>query len=227
MTCPSCACQSKTSPKALIATLVGITAVFAVLFALMGFTQPAAGEAAVPAEPENKETAPVIVRLETSKGNIDIELNQEKAPISVENFLKYVDDGFYNDTIFHRVIPNFMIQGGGFTEDMNQKSTRPGIKNEWRNGLSNTRGTIAMARLGRQPDSATAQFFINVADNAFLDEPRDGAGYAVFGKVTEESMEVVDAIRQVRTGNRGPHGDVPVEPVVIKKASRLTEKEDD
>ncbi|MCC5822363.1 MAG: peptidyl-prolyl cis-trans isomerase [Planctomycetes bacterium] len=211
----------------MIATLVGIAAGFAVLFALLGFTQPAAGEAAAPAEPETKETAPVIVRLETSKGNIDIELNQEKAPISVENFLKYVDDGFYNDTIFHRVIPNFMIQGGGFTEDMNQKPTRPGIKNEWRNGLSNTRGTIAMARLGRQPDSATAQFFINVADNAFLDEPRDGAGYAVFGKVTAESMEVVDAIRQVRTGNRGPHGDVPVEPVVIKKASRLTEKEDD
>lgn len=227
MTCTNCACQPKTSPKALIATVLGIAAGFAVLFALLGFTQPAAGESQPADAPETKETDPVTVRLETSMGNIDIELNQEKAPISVENFLKYVDDGFYDGTIFHRVIPNFMIQGGGFTEDMQQKSTRPGIKNEWRNGLSNTRGTVAMARLGRQPDSATAQFFINVADNDFLDQPRDGAGYAVFGKVTEESMEVVDKIRQVRTGNRGPHGDVPVEPVVIKKASRLTEEEAD
>lgn len=227
MTCTNCACQPKSSPKAVIATALGVAAGFAVLFALLGFTQPATDEAATPAEPETKETQPVTVRLETSMGNIDIELNQEKAPITVENFLKYVDDGFYNDTIFHRVIPNFMVQGGGFTEDMTQKPTRPGIKNEWKNGLSNTRGTVAMARLGRQPDSATAQFFINVANNTFLDEPRDGAGYAVFGKVTEESMEVVDKIRQVRTGNRGPHGDVPVEPVVIKKASRLTEEEGD
>jgi cyclophilin family peptidyl-prolyl cis-trans isomerase len=168
----------------------------------------------------------VIVRLETSKGNIDIELNEEKAPISVANFLEYVDKGHYNGTIFHRVIPNFMIQGGGFDENMNQKPTGKGIKNEWENGLSNVRGSIAMARLGRQPDSATAQFFINVTNNPFLDQPNDGAGYAVFGKVVE-GMDVVDAIRNVPTATKGPHGDVPVEPVVIKKASRLTETESD
>jgi cyclophilin family peptidyl-prolyl cis-trans isomerase len=218
-------CCSTTHPKArlgLTAALAGI----AVLFAALGFTQPTGADEDADAQPQTKETTPVIVRLETSKGNIDIELNREKAPITVANFLEYVDKGHYDNTIFHRVIPNFMIQGGGFTADMTQKPTGKGIKNEWQNGLSNTRGTIAMARLGRQPDSATAQFFINVADNAFLDEPRDGAGYAVFGKVVK-GMDVVDAIKAVPTTTKGPHGDVPIEPVLIKKASRLTEEKDD
>ena len=126
----------------------------------------------------------------------------------MKNFLAYAEKGHYNGTIFHRVIANFMIQGGGFTPDMDQKPTDPPIKNEWQNGLSNTRGTLAMARLGRQPDSATAQFFINVANNSFLDEPRDGAGYAVFAKVIA-GMDVVDAIKAVPTATKGPHGDVP------------------
>lgn len=227
MTCTNCAChatRTRTSPKSLAAVFLGVAAGFALLFAMFGLTQPASGDpAAAPAQPEAKEATPVIVRLETSMGNIDLELNAEKAPISVANFLEYVDKGHYDGTIFHRVISNFMIQGGGFDDQMTQKPTGKGIKNEWQNGLSNTRGTIAMARLGRQPDSATAQFFINVADNRFLDEPRDGAGYAVFGKVVA-GMDIVDQIRAVPTTTRGPHGDVPVTPVLIKKASRLTEK---
>lgn len=233
----SCNCSSSACPggsstgrtKAIFGASIGILAGVGVLLAMFGFAQPAATDGAGVAQPETKETTPVIVRLETSMGNIDIELNQEKAPISVANFLEYVDKGHYNGTIFHRVIPNFMIQGGGFDATMTQKPTGKGIKNEWQNGLKNTRGSIAMARLGGQPDSATAQFFINVTDNSFLDEPApasrggDGAAYAVFGKVVE-GMEVVDAIRAVPTSSKGPHGDVPVEPVVIKKASRLTEK---
>lgn len=227
MSCTNCACTPATSPKHWIAVTLGVVAGFAVLFAMFGFTQPATGDtAAEPTQPETKEATPVIVRLETSMGNIDLELNQEKAPISVANFLEYVDKGFYNGTIFHRVIPNFMVQGGGFDEKMVQKTPGEGIKNEWRNGLSNTRGTVAMARLGNQPDSATAQFFINVADNAFLDQPRDGAGYAVFAKVVA-GMDVVDKIRVVPTTTRPPHGDVPVDPIVIKKASRLTEESAD
>ncbi len=226
MTCSNCTCRAGAGPKGWILPVLGVFAGFAVLLAMFGFTQPTTGDDAAPAQPETKETTPVTVRLETSMGNIDIELNAEKAPISVANFLEYVDKGHYDGTIFHRVIPNFMIQGGGFDETMNQKPVAKGIKNEWRNGLSNTRGTVAMARLGRQPDSATAQFFINVADNAFLDEPRDGAGYAVFAKVVA-GMDVVDKIRQVPTTTKGPHGDVPVDPVVIKKATRLTEEKTD
>ena len=225
--CSSSACHGGSSTgrtKAIFGASFGILAGFGVLLAMFGFAQPAADDGTAAAQPETKETTPVIVRLETSKGNIDIVLNQEKAPISVANFLEYVDKGHYDGTIFHRVIPNFMIQGGGFDATMTQKPTGKGIKNEWKNGLSNVRGSIAMARLGRQPDSATAQFFINVTDNPFLDQPNDGAGYAVFGKVTDESLEVVDAIRVVPTTTKGPHGDVPVEPVVIKKASRLTEE---
>lgn len=225
--CSSSACHGGSSTgrtKAIFGASFGILAGFGVLLAMFGFAQPAADDGAAAAQPETKETTPVIVRLETSKGNIDIVLDQEKAPISVANFLEYVDKGHYDGTIFHRVIPNFMIQGGGFDATMTQKPTGKGIKNEWKNGLSNVRGSIAMARLGRQPDSATAQFFINVTDNPFLDQPNDGAGYAVFGKVTDESLEVVDAIRVVPTTTKGPHGDVPVEPVVIKKASRLTEE---
>ena len=160
------------------------------------------------------------VLIETSKGNITIELNAEKAPITVENFIGYVNDGFYNGTIFHRVIPNFMVQGGGMTADMSEKSTKASIQNEANNGLLNDRGTLAMARTNA-PHSASSQFFINVADNAFLNfkgENPQGWGYAVFGKVTE-GMEVVDAIVGVKTGNHGMHRDVPVEPVLMNKVS--------
>ena len=155
------------------------------------------------------------VEMQTSMGTIVIELDSEKAPISVKNFLQYAKDGYYNGTIFHRVIDGFMIQGGGFTKDMGEKPTGAQIPNEAKNGLKNTRGTIAMARRA-EPHSATAQFFINHKDNSALDYPsRDGWGYAVFGKVTQ-GLEVVDKIAKVRTGNRGMFQDVPVEPVVIQ-----------
>ena len=159
------------------------------------------------------------VHLATSMGDIVIELDAKKAPKSVENFMQYVKAGHYNGTIFHRVIPNFMIQGGGMLPDMKEKPTRPPIPLESRNGLSNTRGSVAMARTA-VPDSATAQFFINVKDNAFLDQAnsRDGNGYAVFGKVID-GMDVVDKIKSVPTGNKGPHQNVPVQPVLIKKAT--------
>jgi cyclophilin family peptidyl-prolyl cis-trans isomerase len=163
-----------------------------------------------------------MVLMETSHGAIKIELDAENAPITVENFLAYVDDSFYDGTIFHRVINGFMIQGGGFTPDMEQKPTRDQIKNEAHNGLKNVNGSLAMART-QVVDSATAQFFINVADNAFLDhreKSADGYGYAVFAKVVE-GMEVVDAIRQVATGTSGFHQDVPTEAVVITKVSRV------
>lgn len=162
------------------------------------------------------------VKLETSMGNIVIELNQDKAPQTVDNFLQYVKAGFYDGTIFHRVIENFMIQGGGFDENFAQKETRDPIENEADNGLSNQRGTIAMARTN-DPHSATAQFFINTVDNQFLDfrgNTPSGWGYAVFGEVIE-GMDVVDKIRQVETTMRGPHQDVPVDNVVINKASIL------
>ncbi|RMH17190.1 MAG: peptidyl-prolyl cis-trans isomerase [Acidobacteria bacterium] len=160
------------------------------------------------------------VTLETSKGTIVIELFPDKAPKTVANFLAYVKAGFYDGTIFHRVIPGFMVQGGGFTGDMKQKKTNSPVENEADNGLKNDRGTVAMARTN-DPHSATAQFFINLVDNGFLNHtaktPR-GWGYAVFGKVVE-GMETVDAIAKVKTGRRGPHGDVPIEPVTIVKAS--------
>ena len=161
-----------------------------------------------------------VVTLETTKGNITIELYPEKAPETVANFIQYVQDGFYDGTIFHRVIPNFMVQGGGFTDDMSEKSTREPIKNEANNGLANENGTIAMARTPN-PHSASSQFFINVKDNAFLDfqnETPNGWGYCVFGKVTG-GMDVVNSIVAVPTGNHGMHQDVPVEPIIIMKAS--------
>ena len=159
---------------------------------------------------------PVVV-METNLGNITIELLQSDAPTSVENFLAYVSDGFYEGTLFHRVIQQFMIQGGGMTEDLSPKRTRPPIQNEARNGVTNARGTVSMARTN-VVDSGTSQFFINTADNArSLDhrglEPAD-YGYAVFGRVTE-GMDVVDAIAAVQTGSQGAHQDVPVEPVLI------------
>jgi cyclophilin family peptidyl-prolyl cis-trans isomerase len=167
---------------------------------------------------------PVVV-METSMGAIEIELNEQKAPISVKNFLSYVDDKFYDGTIFHRVIDGFMIQGGGMTPDMNEKKTRPSIKNEAGNGLLNAVGTIAMARTGIV-DSATSQFYINVGDNKALDHrgknPQD-FGYAVFGKVVS-GMHVVERIKKVKTGSMMGHQDVPMDKVLIKSVRRKEEK---
>jgi len=165
-------------------------------------------------------TANPRVCLTTSMGDIIVELDADKAPISTENFLGYVKDGFYDGTIFHRVIKDFMIQGGGMTSSMKQKSTKKPIKNEADNGLSNERGTIAMART-QVVDSATAQFFINTVDNGFLNHQNKtmmGYGYAVFGKVVE-GMETVDKIRAVATGSLGGHQDVPKTTVSIEKAA--------
>jgi cyclophilin family peptidyl-prolyl cis-trans isomerase len=162
-----------------------------------------------------------LLTVETSLGSFDIELFQDKAPISAENFLKYADEGFFNGTIFHRVINGFMIQGGGFTEDMEQKPTHDPIKNEATNGLKNERGTLAMART-MVVDSATAQFFVNVKDNEFLNHTStsmQGYGYAVFGKVSS-GMDIVDKIKAVQTGNKGGMQDVPTTPVVIKSVRR-------
>ncbi|MDE1463964.1 peptidylprolyl isomerase [Spartinivicinus poritis] len=160
-------------------------------------------------------TNPVVV-FETNKGHIELELYANKAPISVKNFLQYVNDEFYNGLIFHRVIPGFMIQGGGFDPQLNRQNTRPSIKNEANNGLKNLRGTIAMARLP-SPDTATSQFFINLKDNAFLDHGARDFGYAVFGKVTA-GIEVVDTIAKTNTGNKQGMQNVPVESIIIKKA---------
>jgi peptidyl-prolyl cis-trans isomerase A (cyclophilin A) len=159
------------------------------------------------------------VRLDTSMGEIVMQLDASKAPKSVANFLEYAKAGHFDGTIFHRVIPNFMIQGGGFDAEMNQKPVRAPIPLESKNGLTNVRGSVAMARTN-VPDSATAQFFINLKDNAFLDSANspDGSGYAVFGKVVS-GMDVVDKIWAVPTGNKGPHQNVPTTPVLIRKAS--------
>ena len=186
-----------------------IPAVFA--FGSAAFAQEAAPPAA--AAPAAKV---VKVTIDTSKGVIELELDAAKAPISVENFVTYAKKGHYDGTIFHRVIPGFMIQGGGFTADMNQKAAGAPIKNEGGNGLANKRGTIAMARTA-VPDSATSQFFINVADNSMLDRPTsaDGVGYAVFGKVTK-GMDIADAIVGVETKTVGPHANVPADPITIK-----------
>lgn len=162
--------------------------------------------------------SPVVI-METSMGAIEIELNQEKAPITVKNFLGYVDDKFYDGLIFHRVIDGFMIQGGGYDASMKEKKTKAPIKNEARNGLRNEVGTIAMARTA-DPDSATAQFFINVADNSSLNYPSpDGHGYAVFGKVLS-GMHVVNRIKMVKTGDLHGHSNVPMDSVVIKSVRR-------
>ena len=158
-----------------------------------------------------------MITLKTTLGDIVLELDHEKAPKTCENFEQYVRDGHFDGTIFHRVINNFMIQGGGFLPDMMQKATRDPIENEADNGLSNVNGSIAMART-TAPHSATAQFFINVKDNGFLDHPgQDGWGYCVFGKVTS-GMDVIEKIKTVETTNRAGHSDVPVEPIVIEHA---------
>ncbi len=189
-------------------------------------TKPAQPPASKPAQtqPADQDNAPFVhVLMKTSKGEIVLELNREKAPISVKNFLSYTDKKFYDGTIFHRVMSNFMIQGGGFTPDMKKKKTDPPIKTEWQNGLKNVRGSIAMAR-APQPDSATAQFFINVKDNSNLDRPRGGAAYAVFGKVVA-GMDVVEVIKStaVTTNPLDPRETShPLEPIVIESVSRLS-----
>jgi len=163
------------------------------------------------------------VELKTSQGVVTLELYPDRAPKTVENFLQYVREGFYNGTVFHRVIPNFMIQGGGFTPDMAQKPTRGPIINEAANGLRNNTGWVAMARTS-DPHSASAQFFINVKDNDFLNHPgQSGWGYAVFGRVVG-GMDIVNRIAAVPTANRGPHANVPVTPVVIESARVLPAK---
>jgi cyclophilin family peptidyl-prolyl cis-trans isomerase len=160
-----------------------------------------------------------MILFETTLGNFKIEFFEKEAPITVANFLQYVDDGFFDGTIFHRVIPGFVIQGGGFTEDMAQKKTKPTIKNEADNGLDNERGTLSMARTN-DINSATSQFFVNLKDNEFLDHSRQNFGYAVFAKVTE-GMDVVDKIAAVKTGRKHGHEDVPVAAVVVKSARRI------
>jgi len=170
---------------------------------------------------EQTKGGPVVL-MSTSLGDIKIELYEKEAPETVKNFLSYVNEKFYEGTIFHRVIAGFMIQGGGFTPDMQQKSTKPPIKNEAGNGLRNETYTLAMARTS-VPDSATAQFFINVKNNDFLnrEQAQDGVGYAVFGKVIE-GMDVVSKIEKVQTGRKGMHANVPIEPVVIKSVTLIS-----
>ena len=171
--------------------------------------------------PAVSEAKPVKVTIETSKGNIELELDAAKAPTTVANFVSYVKKGHYDGLIFHRVIPGFMIQGGGFTPEMQQKAVDAPIKIESKNGLKNARGTIAMARTS-DPNSATSQFFINVKDNSNLDYPSfDGFGYTVFGATTK-GIDVVDAIVGVPTTRKGPHGDVPVDAITIKSV-KITE----
>jgi len=159
-----------------------------------------------------------MIRFETSLGDFTVELFEKEAPLSVDNFLKYVDSEFFDGTVFHRVIPGFVIQGGGFTEDMTQKRTSPPVKNEADNGLKNLRGTLSMARTN-DINSATSQFFVNLKDNDFLDHSRGNFGYAVFAKVSE-GMDVVDKIAAVKTGRKRGHDDVPLEAVTVKSARR-------
>ncbi len=208
------------------ARLVLKFAMLALLLPLAAFaqTKPAAVPATTAEAPADAKPANPKVLIKTSLGDITAELDAEKAPKSVENFLQYVKDGFYNGTIFHRVIDNFMIQGGGFTPDLRQKPTRPSIPNEAKNGLSNKRGTLAMARTP-DPNSATAQFFINLVDNRNLDfvsdERAETWGYTVFGKVIA-GMDVVDQIKATPTGPKGPfRNDVPLTDVVIEKVELL------
>jgi cyclophilin family peptidyl-prolyl cis-trans isomerase len=160
-----------------------------------------------------------MIEFKTSKGTFTVQLFDKQAPITVENILRYVDEGYYEGTVFHRVIPGFMIQGGGLTADMKNKAGNDPIKNEATNGLKNKRGTLSMARTN-DVNSATSQFFINVADNDFLDHKPGNFGYAVFGRI-DSGMEVVDAIAAVKTGNKGMHQDVPVETVVIESVRRI------
>ncbi len=187
------------------------------------FSESLAGEKAAGEERKKMESMPKKVKLETSKGDIIIELNEEKAPVTVANFLRYVEEGFYDGTIFHRVIPDFMVQGGGFTADMQREETHGMIVNEAQNGLKNNRGSIAMARMN-DPDSASAQFFINHKDNDNLNYAGQiNPGYAVFGRVVE-GMGVVDAIAAAKTTIRNGMGDVPIEPIVVESAKVVSGK---
>jgi len=160
-----------------------------------------------------------MIRFDTTLGEFSVELFEKEAPVTVANFLKYVDDGFFDGTIFHRIVPGFVIQGGGFTEDMTQKRTHAPIKNEADNGLKNERGSLSMARTN-DINSATSQFFVNLKDNDFLDHKRGNFGYAVFGKVTA-GMDVIDKIAAVETGRRRGHDDVPLEAVIMTGVRRL------
>ena len=160
-----------------------------------------------------------MIRFETTLGDFTVELFDKEAPGTVENFLKYIDDEFFDGTIFHRVVPGFVIQGGGFTEDMNQKKTKPPIKNEADNGLKNERGTLSMARTS-DVNSATSQFFVNLKDNEFLDHQRGNFGYAVFARIAD-GMDVIDKIADVETGRRRGFDDVPVEPVIMTRVRRV------
>ena len=199
-------------------TLLPIAVVLIAIFSMILFPNIKGNQPMTDAEVNNP-----TVLIETTMGNITIELDMQNAPDTSENFLAYVDDGYFEETIMHRVIPNFMVQGGGLTADMSDKpSKRDAIQNEANNGLKNDRGTLAMARTG-EPHSATSQFFINHADNEFLNftsESPQGWGYAVFARVTE-GMDVVDEIASVATGNDGGHQNVPVETITITRVSRL------
>ncbi len=228
----------KTSRSLLAAVAAGISLAFSGAALAQGEKPAETSAETKPVEPVKPEAKPadaaptaaaaqptpateeklVYVKMETSKGDIIIELNHEKAPITVTNFLGYVAKKHYDGTIFHRVIPTFMIQGGGHTADMSEKPTGPSIKNEAKNGLKNVRGAIAMARKPSL-DSATAQFFINVVDNPFLDNP--ASPYAVFGKVVA-GMETVDKIKDVKTGTKNGMGDVPLETVTINAVTKIT-----
>jgi cyclophilin family peptidyl-prolyl cis-trans isomerase len=161
-----------------------------------------------------------MIRFETTLGNFTIELFEKEAPVTVANFLQYIDDGFFDGTIFHRIVPGFVIQGGGFTADMKQKKTLAPIRNEADNGLKNERGSLSMARTN-DINSATSQFFVNLKDNGFLDHQRGNFGYAVFAKVTA-GLDIVDKIAAVQTGRRGGFDDVPVEAVVMTRVTRVT-----
>ena len=173
----------------------------------------------IPAPSTTLHGPPAMIRFETTLGSFTVELFEKEAPISAKNFLDYAEAGHFDGTVFHRVIPGFVIQGGGMTADMRQRATRAAIRNEADNGLKNRRGTLSMARTN-DPHSATSQFFVNLVDNASLDPGRGGAGYAVFGCVTE-GMDVVDKIAAVKTGSKGGHQDVPVTPVEVKSAKRV------
>jgi cyclophilin family peptidyl-prolyl cis-trans isomerase len=197
--------------------IVAVVLASVLLLAVFTTAKPQDAQEENASENESGAGMEEIVVLETSMGNIEIELDRENAPVTVENFMNYVNLGFYDGTVFHRVIPGFMVQGGGFTTDGTEKETNAPIKLESDNGLGNERGTVAMARTN-QPDSATSQFFINVADNPFLDYAEGNEGYAVFGRVVS-GMDVVDEIKSVPTTTKyGLYQDWPVEDVVITRA---------
>jgi cyclophilin family peptidyl-prolyl cis-trans isomerase len=214
------------TPTRIVASLLASLAATAAL-AMQAPQEQKPAEAA-PAQTAPAANGPVFVSLETSKGTIVLELDPAKAPISVENFMKYVKAGFYDSTAFHRIVPNFVVQGGGFDKELVQKPTNPPIKNEWTNGLKNAKGTISMARLP-SPDTATSQFFLNLKDNPALDGA-NGPGYAVFGKIVV-GMNVLETLGQIRTapaegtdqtGTKRMFSDVPTERVMIVKASEIT-----